>query len=59
MNRITPKDERLSIEELSDQLYDYIKQFIIDPEEWTEMMKQIKEDSHNFVLHCKWNLRQK
>ena len=41
MNRITPKDERLSIEQLSDQLYDYIKQFIIDPEEWTEMMKQI------------------
>ena len=59
MKRITAKDKRLSVDQLGQELYEYIEQFIIDPDEHPELMGQIKQDSREFALHCLWNFKQR
>ena len=52
-----PKDKRLSPPELSGELAEYILQFI--PDATDELINMIEADSHNFVLRCLFNFRQR
>lgn len=54
---IEPRDRRYTIDELAEQLKDYILQFVDNDNQ--EIVDTITDNSRNFVLHCKLNLRQR
>lgn len=57
--RIKAKDLRLRPPEISEELKNYILQFIPEKDITEELVSMIKEDSKEFTLHCLWNFRQR
>ena len=54
--RIKAQDERKSVLDMQNELYQYICQFLPNDEGLREMVNM---DCHEFVVDCLWNFRQK